>query len=94
MPEILSDADRIFIAQWAREIIKAVFTVGALLSTIVWGPAFLSYLRPGDPLFPPAAVAAVVTLSCMMAIWNAHRNIRSAEKTLARFRDTRRDNDE
>jgi hypothetical protein len=34
MPETLNDADRTFIAHWARAIIKSVFEVGATISAI------------------------------------------------------------
>jgi hypothetical protein len=76
-------ADRIFVAQWAREIIKVVYNVGFMLSMIFWVPPFFSYLWPGDSSkWTSAIVAALAGWSCLLATWKIHMDIRSATKTL------------
>jgi hypothetical protein len=87
MPETLNDADRTFIAHWARAIIKSVFEVGATISAIFWLPFVLSYLRPEGQFGTAPAVAALATFACLISAWNADRQMRSAEKTIDQLRE-------
>ena len=85
----LGDADQILVALWGRQVIKAVFLVGTVLSMFFWAPRLAGGLSA--LLEPSVSPLAFGTLLLGLNVWKYDREVRDAQKTLDRIEENRLD---